>query len=102
MALARALETTPWSLTTVTPEDATLADLRCWRGLSQAELAERSGLVRTTYAAVERGELPLRPDVASRIAKALGRGTTTADVEAAYRRAGNPRDIPQPQQPLQS
>ena len=87
VALAKALAAAPWELTTVTPKEATLADLRAWAGLTQAELAERAGLVRTTYAALERGELPLRPDVARQIARALGRGTRVADVAAAYGRS---------------
>lgn len=87
VALAKVLGVSPWELTTITPEVATLADLRSWAGLSQAQLAERAGMVRSTYAALERGELSLRPDITARIAKGLGKATKPADVEAAYHRA---------------
>jgi DNA-binding XRE family transcriptional regulator len=91
VALARALDAAPWELTTVRPEEATFADLRCWAGLTQAQLAERAGLAPTTYAALERHELLLRPEVTRRIARALGKSTKTAEVEAAYRRSPGTR-----------
>ena len=74
MSIAAALEVDPRELTTATMENATLADLRAWAGLYQDELASRCGLTRSTYALIERGEVDLQPDVAKRLAKALGRG----------------------------
>lgn len=66
-----------------------VADLRAWAGLSQQELADRAGVVRATYALVERAELPLRPEVAQELARALGR--RVREVELAYGRTARRR-----------
>ena len=84
VALAEALGVKPWQLTTVDPRSPELADLRTWAGLSQQELADDAGVVRATYALVERAELPLRPDVAEALARVLGK--RPRDIELAYGR----------------
>ncbi len=94
VALAEALGVKPWQLTTVDPRSAELADLRAWAGLSQQELADRAGVVRATYALVERAELPLRADVAQELARVLGR--RVREVELAYRRTARRRQAETP------
>ncbi len=89
VALAEALGVKPWQLTTIDPRSAELADLRAWAGLSQQELADQAGVVRATYALVERAELPLRPEVAQELARALGR--RVREVELAYGRTARRR-----------
>lgn len=84
VGLAQALEVEPWELTTVGPDNAELADLRSWAGLTQQELADKAGIMRSTYSLLERGGLPLRSDVAERIAKALGRDRD--EVQRSYAR----------------
>jgi DNA-binding XRE family transcriptional regulator len=79
----------PWQLTTVDPRSAELADLRAWAGLSQQELADRAGVVRATYAVIERAELPLRADVARELARVLGR--RVREIELAYGRTARRR-----------
>ena len=91
VALAAALGVKPWQLTTIEPRSAELADLRAWAGLSQQELADQAGLVRATYALVERTELPLRPDVAQALSRVLGR--QVRQVELAYRRTARRRRV---------
>jgi transcriptional regulator with XRE-family HTH domain len=78
--LAQALGVEPSRLTTG-PDGAELADLRGWAGLTQQELADRAGLRRSTYSLLERGGSQLRPDVAERIASAVG--CEVAEVEQA-------------------
>ncbi len=70
--LARALGVDPLALTRVTPATATLADLRARAGLSKSSLAGRVGLGRYMWDQVERGKRTLQPDVASKVAAALG------------------------------
>ena len=89
VALAAALGVKPWQLTTIEPRSAELADLRAWAGLSQQELADQAGLVRATYALVERAELPLRPDVAQALSRVLGR--QVREIELAYGRTARRR-----------
>jgi transcriptional regulator with XRE-family HTH domain len=89
VALARALEVEPWELTTVGPGTAELADLRAWAGLTQQELADKAGMTRSTYSLLERGGVPLRSDVAERIAAAVG--CQVVDVERA---AARTRPVP--------
>jgi transcriptional regulator with XRE-family HTH domain len=80
-ALAAALGVTPSHLTAM--KDGTLAELRTLAGLSQQGLAQRAGLVRTRYSAIERGEVAtLDPDIAARIARALN--LTPAQVITAH------------------
>jgi transcriptional regulator with XRE-family HTH domain len=86
--LARALAVHPSKLTTTSSQMATLADLRAWAGLTQGDLAAEAELVRSTYSQLERGLLPLGPDVAGRLASALG--VEVSDVERAYRRRTPP------------
>ena len=88
VALAEALDVEPSELTRISRGRAQLVDLRGWAGMTQAELARRAGLPRPTYALLERGGLPLRPDVAARLAEALGRDVD--EVERAAER-GRPR-----------
>jgi transcriptional regulator with XRE-family HTH domain len=69
--LAAALGITPAALTQGN-EIGNLAQLRSRAGLSQNTTAQRAGLVRTTYAAIERGEIAtLDTDTATRLAAAL-------------------------------
>lgn len=89
VALAEALGVKPWQLTTVDQRSAELADLRAWAGLTQQQLADLAGVVRATYALVERAELPLRPELAEDIAPLLGR--RVREVELAYRRTARRR-----------
>ena len=89
VALAAALGVKPWQLTTIEPRSAELADLRAWAGLSQQELADQAGLVRATYALVERAELPLRADVAQALSRVLGR--QVREIELAYGRTARRR-----------
>lgn len=71
-ALADALGLAPAALSK-DPSTGDLAELRSRVGLSQDTTARRAGLVRTTYAAIERGEVAsLAPDIAGRLATALG------------------------------
>jgi len=70
--LARALGVDPLSLTTVTPATATLADLRARAGLSKSALADRVGLGRYMWDQVERGKRTLQPEIAAKVATALG------------------------------
>jgi transcriptional regulator with XRE-family HTH domain len=86
VALARALEVEPWELTTVGPGTAELADLRGWAGLTQQELADKAGMTRSTYSLLERGGVPLRSDVAERIAAAVGRKVVEVERAAARTR----------------
>jgi transcriptional regulator with XRE-family HTH domain len=69
--LADALGATPDDMIAATAQ--TLAHLRARTGLTQKDAATRAGLVRTTYSAIERGEIAtLDEDTATRIAQALG------------------------------
>lgn len=90
VVLARALDVQPWELTTAGPETAELADLRGWAGLTQQELADKAAVMRSTYSLLERGGLPLRRDVAERIAAAI-----RCDVEVVERAAARTR-APEP------
>jgi transcriptional regulator with XRE-family HTH domain len=83
-ALAQALGVPPATLTA--PSTGTLAELRAAAGLTQQAAATRAGLVRTTYATIERGEVAtLDAETAKRLAAALS--TTPAAVTAAHARA---------------
>ncbi|MFP5319482.1 MAG: helix-turn-helix domain-containing protein [Acidimicrobiia bacterium] len=84
LALARALEVDPWQLTATKPQAAELADLRDWAGLTRRELAAQAGIRRSTYADIERGTAPLRPEVAEALARVLD--CDVSRVERAYRR----------------
>jgi transcriptional regulator with XRE-family HTH domain len=55
-ALAEALGVHPRELTTIRARDATLADLRAWAGLTQAELARSVGVSPSALGMIERGE----------------------------------------------
>ncbi|MGQ0744927.1 MAG: helix-turn-helix domain-containing protein [Acidimicrobiales bacterium] len=90
VALAEALGVRPWQLTTVNRREAELSDLRAWAGLTQQQLADRAGLVRATYALVERAELPLREDVAQQLGRVLGH--SVREVESAYARTVRRRE----------
>lgn len=83
--IAEVLDVQPWELTNVNPEEAGLADLRSWAGLTQRELADAAQIARSSYSLLERGGLPLHVEVAERIAAALGR--TVEEVERAYMRS---------------
>lgn len=89
IALANALSVEPWQLTTVDPRSPELADLRAWAGLTQQELSDRAGVVRATYALVERSELPLRSDMAEKLARVLGK--RVREIELAYGRTARRR-----------
>jgi transcriptional regulator with XRE-family HTH domain len=90
--LAHALGVTPATLTT-TPA-TTLAELRAQAGLSQHTAATRAGLIRTTYAAIERGETAtLTPDLTTRLATALNvtpSHITTAHAQTRATHLANP------------
>ena len=45
---------------------------RMWAGLTQEELAQRSGVARNTISRLETGEQPARPRTARKLADALG------------------------------
>jgi transcriptional regulator with XRE-family HTH domain len=90
VALAGVLGIEPWELTTARPSTAELADLRMWTGRTQAELAEHVGMPRSTYVLLERGGLPLRPDVADALAAALDR--RPQEVRRAVNRSGRGGD----------
>lgn len=79
--LAEILDVAPHELTTVDVEEATLADLRTWAGLTQKELAAQVELAGPTISSIEQGRRRLRPEVAHRIAQVLG--TTSERVQAA-------------------
>ena len=80
-ALAAALGVTPSDLTR--RGAGTLTEMRTLAGLTQQSVAQRAGLVRTRYSAIERGEVAtLDPDIAARIAGALN--LTPAEVVAAH------------------
>jgi transcriptional regulator with XRE-family HTH domain len=69
--IARALGLTSAALTK-NSQPGGLAQLRSNAGLSQHAAAQRADLVRTTYAAIERGEVAnLDPDIVARLADAL-------------------------------
>lgn len=72
-ALARALTVSPLDLIRRDADEAiTLQQLRANAGLSQQSVADRAGLLRTTYSQVERGEvLTLSDRDAAAIAGAL-------------------------------
>ena len=91
VALAAVIEVDPSELTRTSPARAQLVDLRGWAGLTQAELARRAGLPRPTYALLERGRLVLRPEVAARLAEALGRDVDEVERAARRRQARRPR-----------
>lgn len=91
VGLARALGVQPWELTTAGPETAELADLRGWAGLTQQELADKAAIMRSTYSLLERGGLPLRRDVAERIAAAIGCDVEIVERAAARTRPANPK-----------
>jgi transcriptional regulator with XRE-family HTH domain len=95
VGLARALEVQPWELTTVGPETAELADLRGWAGLTQQELADKAAIMRSTYSLLERGGLPLRRDVAERIASAIGSDVEVVERAAARTRSPGSADVQQ-------
>ncbi len=83
--LARALGVPPAELTAAPVAD-TLAQLRINVGLTQQAAAERAGLVRSRYSAIERGEVAaVDEDVVARIAGAFG--VTAAQVRTAHARA---------------
>jgi transcriptional regulator with XRE-family HTH domain len=81
-ALAAALGVTAVDLTTA-DRAVTLAQLRHNAGLTQSAAAQRAGLVRTRYSAIERGEVAtVDADAMTRIAKALG--ATPSQVRLAH------------------
>ncbi|HEX9889024.1 MAG TPA: helix-turn-helix transcriptional regulator [Nitriliruptorales bacterium] len=82
--LAELLDVTPEELTTVTPDEATLADLRSWAGLTQADVAAGLAVSRPTYAMIERGERELTRDQVRRFAHLVGRSQKLVD--QAHRR----------------
>ena len=83
--LAKALGVPPTELTAAPVAD-TLARLRVNAGLTQQAAAERAGLVRSRYSAVERGEVAtVAEDVMGRIAGAFG--VTVAQVRTAHAQA---------------
>lgn len=71
VALAELLGVKPHELTTVDPQQATLADLRTWAGLTQRQLAARVGVAGPTISSIEQGRRRLRPELAERIAAEL-------------------------------
>jgi transcriptional regulator with XRE-family HTH domain len=85
--IAEALGVDPWQLTSTTPADAQLADLRAWAGMAVTDVAIATGMPPDTYSKVERALRPLGADRADRIAAAFG--VDRAAVEAAYRRTRN-------------
>lgn len=70
--LVAVLEVAPHELTTIDPDEATLGDLRQWAGLSQAQAAERLGLSRTHYRAMEQGRYQLTDERIRQLADILG------------------------------
>ena len=69
--LASALGVPPTELTQAGA--GTLAELRVAAGLTQLAAAERAGLIRTRYSALERGEVAtLDPGIADRLAQTFG------------------------------
>lgn len=82
--IAGALGVEPWRLTSTTPGEAELADLRAWAGMTIADVSVATGMPPDTYSKVERALRPLGPDRAARIAAAFG--ADQAAVEDAYRR----------------
>lgn len=85
--LAAVLDVEPHQLTTIAREEALLGDLRQWRGLSQEELAEQTGIASSTIAALELATRPLQDHQAEAIAEALD--LSPAEVQAAYKRAAH-------------
>jgi transcriptional regulator with XRE-family HTH domain len=85
--LATALGVDPEELRDPGDEDGpTLGDLRVRTGWTQAQFAQRAGLTRGTFAAIERGEhAGPTPGQLTQIAAVLR--TTSGDVQAAYDRA---------------
>jgi transcriptional regulator with XRE-family HTH domain len=82
--LARALHIDPIDLTDIDEGQAlTLGQLRTLAGLSQQQVADASGLLRTTYSQIERGETASVSDNdAAGIARALDR--SSGDIAAAH------------------
>jgi len=83
-ALARALGISPLELIRRDADQAiTLQQLRAAAGLSQQHVADRAGLLRTTYSQIERGEVvTLGVEDAAAIGRALG--AEPAEVTAAH------------------
>jgi transcriptional regulator with XRE-family HTH domain len=89
-ALATALGVTTAAL--AKPPAGTLAELRSAAGLSQQTAATQAGLVRTTYAAIERGEVTtLTPDISTRLATTFGVDPRTIARAHALARAAHLR-----------
>lgn len=84
VAVAAALQVDPVALTTTPGGQARLYDLRVWAGLTQQGLAERIGVPRDTYRAMERGNRPCSPRLIPALAAALQRDQEA--VTAALRR----------------
>ena len=83
--LAEVLGVSPGDLTAKADAE-TLAQLRTRRGLTQRDAANRAGLVRTRYSAIERGEIAsLDDEVTARIATALD--VTPQQVRTAHAQA---------------
>jgi len=79
--LASALGVAPADLTQAGA--GSLVELRVAAGLTQEAAAERAGLIRTRYSALERGEVAsLDPAIAARLADTFG--VTTAQVTSAH------------------
>jgi transcriptional regulator with XRE-family HTH domain len=85
--LADALGVSPAQLTSA-GGTTTLSQLRINAGLTQRTAADRAGLVRTRYSAIERGEIAAVDDVVmASIAEALGVSVRQARIAHAEARA---------------
>jgi transcriptional regulator with XRE-family HTH domain len=86
--LAEALGVAPDELTLDEPADS-LERLRVRAGLLQAEVAQRAGMTRTKYAAIERGQISaVSRDDALALAAALGADVEEVLTAQAVARAG--------------
>jgi transcriptional regulator with XRE-family HTH domain len=83
-ALAGALAVPPGSLLEAPAEGEPLAQVRAAAGLTQEQLADRTGIGRSAYELAELGRRPLSDAGIARIAAATG--TSPARVRAAHQR----------------